>query len=159
MSEAEVQIQESVMHQFSTFRLAERLFGVNILDVKEVTQETVFTPVFHAPSEVKGYVNIRGQVHLVLDLSLLLGFEETKVSDSSRVVLFKPTVGDNFGVLVDAVGDVVEVDEKSIENRRKDENTDKPSDQRRVSEIGVGVCKLEKELLIVLNAVNMLKAV
>ena len=37
-------------HLFCTFRLEGDLFGVNILDVKEVTTETSYTRIAHAPN-------------------------------------------------------------------------------------------------------------
>ena len=36
---------------FCTFRVDGRLFGVDILDVKEVTAETTYTRVAHSPEE------------------------------------------------------------------------------------------------------------
>ncbi|MBF0525581.1 MAG: hypothetical protein HQK56_10850, partial [Deltaproteobacteria bacterium] len=42
--------------QFCSFWLSGRLFGVDILDVKEINSEITFTPIFHASKEVKGYV-------------------------------------------------------------------------------------------------------
>lgn len=140
-------------HQFCTFRISGRLFGVNILDVKEINPEAYFTPIFHAPREVKGYVNIRGQIYLILDLRLLLGFESKVVDESSRLVLFKPEVGDPFGILVDRIGDVVEVDETQIEDSQ--EGSEK--DEHRSQELRDGVCKLGEELLVVLNSRNLLK--
>ena len=63
---------------FCTFRVDGRLFGVDILDVKEVTAETTFTRVAHAPDEVLGLVNIRGHIYLALDLRRLLGMPATR---------------------------------------------------------------------------------
>ncbi|MDH5637536.1 MAG: chemotaxis protein CheW, partial [Nitrospinota bacterium] len=71
--------------QLSTFRLNDRLFGVDIQDVKEINTEVTFTQIFHASKEVRGYVNIRGQIHLVLDLRILLGFEKKEPDHDSRV--------------------------------------------------------------------------
>ena len=95
--------------QVSTFWLSGRLFGVDIMDVKEINTEVDFTPIFHSSKEVKGYVNIRGQIHLVLDLRLLLGFESKEVDINSRVVIFKQSIAEPFGALVDKVGDILEV--------------------------------------------------
>ena len=156
--QAEMQGATISRQQFSTFYLADRLFGVNILNVKEITPETSFTPIFHAPPEVKGYVNIRGQVHLVLDMRLLLGLNSRDVDNQSRVVLFKPEVGDDFGVLVDRIGDVVNVEEGNIEERRQEEQeSDLP--ERRNAHLGVGVCKLEKELLVLLDSRQFLATI
>ena len=62
-----------------------RLFGVDILDVKEVTAETAYTRVAHAPDEVLGLVNIRGHIYLALDLRRLLGMPATVLTGDSRI--------------------------------------------------------------------------
>ena len=147
--------------QFCTFGVAGRLYGVDILHVKEINSQTEFTPVFHAPPEVRGYVNIRGQVHLILDLRLLLGFESTEANEASRVVLFKSEVGESFGVLVDSIGDVVEVDVDQIEDR-PDAAQLTQGDSEQVSlhvALIEGVCWLKGELLVVLNATRFLNVI
>lgn len=147
--------------QFCTFWLSNRLFGVDILHVKEITSELEFTPVFHAPSEVKGYVNIRGQIHLVIDLRLLLGFENKEIMKTSKVILFKPEVGESFGMLVDKIGDVLEVGEDEMERQYSKEQmeleeTDKAKNGTYLKE---GVCKLKNQLLIILSAKNLLTSI
>ena len=106
--------------KFCTFYLAGRLYGVDILHVKEISSVVRFTPIYHAPREVMGFVNIRGQIHLVLDLQMLLGQEqevEAEAGGRSLLVIFKPVVGESFGVLIDRIGDVVEIAEDEIEDR------------------------------------------
>lgn len=142
--------------QVCTFRAAGRLFGVDILHVKEVTSEMVFTPIYHAPPEMRGYVNIRGQIHLVIDMRRLLGFPPRDPDRLSRIVIFKHTVGDPFGILVDSVGDVVSVEEKRIEDRRKDEKGAPEGVERRGAKLGLGVYQLQDQLLVILHAPNIL---
>ena len=108
---------ETEKRQFCTFWISGRHFGVDILDVKEINSEVGFTPIFHAPKEVKGYVNIRGEIYLILDLGLILGFQSTEVDEPSRTVLFDSGAGEAFGVLVDSISDIVTVDVEQIENR------------------------------------------
>lgn len=146
---------------FCTFQVSGRLFGVDILDVKEVNREASFTPVFHAPEEVRGYVNIRGQIYLILDLRVLLGLNAGDAEESNRLVLFKSSVGDSFGIVVDTVGDVVEVDGDEIEDRRKGgQAVSEEGERRGESEDHVsGVCKLKNALLVILNARNLLKSI
>ena len=150
---------ESSLYRFCTFRLSERLYGVDIKDVKEINTEINFTPIFHAPKEIKGYINIRGQIYLLLDPRKLFGFADKEIDETSRVVLFMPHVGEPCGVLVDSIEDVVTVEEKMIENRRQNEQKVPEGIERRAADVGEGVCKLEKELLIILNAGRLLKAV
>lgn len=145
--------------QFCTFHIGGRLFGVDILDVKEINTETTFTPIYHAPKEVKGYVNIRGQIHLIIDLRLIMGFEEKPIDSSSRLILFKQKIGESFGILVDKIGDILEVDEAKIEDRRKEDRGAPTSNDRRSSEISSGICMLEKQLLIILNSRKLLQLI
>lgn len=142
--------------QFCTFRSAQRLFGVEVTDVKEIHPVVKFTPVFHASEAVRGIVNIRGQVHLVIDLRVLLGFESRETDDLSQIILFKPHVGESFGILVDDIGDVAKTDENQIEETGKD-GTVRDKSFRRFTDLIEGVCKLKTELLVVLNSGALLK--
>ena len=154
--------QDGRLVQFCTFHVAGRHYGVEILKVKEITGETEFTPVHHAPREVKGYVNIRGQINLVIDIRPLLGFESKPADGSSRVVLFKPEVGEAFGILVDRIGDVVNAMESKIEWRERSSQTSGGLEQAthfNTEEIEAGVCKLEKSLLVLLDPAKVLSSV
>ena len=149
------------IRQFCTFVISDRLFGVDILDVKEINPETDFTPIYHSPKEIVGYVNIRGQIHLVIDLRLLLGYESRLINEKSRVVLFKTEVGPHFGVMVDQIGDVVEIDENLIEDQRQYHKKSKDDSELKIgdSRLITGVCKLNSNLLVILDARKFLKAI
>lgn len=159
-SDTGVKIDGKTM-KFCTFWLSGRHFGVNILDVKEINRELDFTPIFHATKEVKGYVNIRGQIHLVLDLRLHLGFESRELDNDSCILIFKQAVAEPFGVLVDKIGDVVEVEESKIEERSKfDENIARDVEGLTdVNNLIEGICKLDNNLLVILNAKNLLSTI
>jgi purine-binding chemotaxis protein CheW len=135
---------------FCTFRLNGRLFGVDVLDAKEVTAETAYTPVAHAPDEVLGLVNIRGHIYLALDLHRLLGLPVAPVSGDSRLVLFKPTVGNAFGVMVDAIADIRTVDAARTGTFALSGRDANLSTAGRAGLIDC-VCQLDGELLVVLN--------
>jgi len=145
--------------QICSFRLADRLFGVNILDVKEVNSEIEITPIYHAQSSVRGYMNIRGQIHLVIDLRTEFGFPRGVITPESKVIIFKQSVDEPFGVLVDSIGDVVEVTETEITDRRGQTNeSDTAVEVRRArSELCEGVCPLKQELMLLLNARGILQ--
>ncbi|WP_161602498.1 chemotaxis protein CheW [Tautonia marina] len=134
---------------FCTFRLAGGLFGVDLLDVKEITAETTTTRVAHAPDEVLGLVNIRGHIYLALDLRRLLGLPASGVAAESRLVLFKPSVGAAFGVMVDEIADIQAADPGLIDPfSRADLPGDGPGAVR--VELIESVIRLADELLVVL---------
>jgi chemotaxis signal transduction protein len=148
--------------QLCSFRLAGRLFGVDILKVKEINNDIRITPVFQAPPAVAGYMNIRGRIHLVVDLRTVFEFPAKAVDKDSKVIIFKPSVDEAFGALVDKVADVVTVSRNRIEERRdtKKDTADKGS-ERRVADRALteGVCKLDQDLLVILNAAEILKVI
>lgn len=128
---------------FCSFWVADHLFGIDILDVKEINAESSFTPIFHAPPQVRGYVNIRGQIHLVVDPREPLGLPADPSLAGKMLLIFKPTVADNFAMLVDRVGDILAVPEDRIEGQ-----ADVAGDG---GELASGVCKLDGQLMVVLN--------
>jgi len=131
---------------------------VDIRDVKEINTEVSFTPILHAPRQVKGYLNIRGQIHLVLDLRLILGFEEDPDVEGKKVIIFKQSVAEPFGVLVDMMGDIIEAEDSQIEDPPKEEGLSEEKQMTLERRVISGFCKLKSGLLIILNPRNFLKS-
>lgn len=143
--------------QLCTFWLEGRLFGIDILDVKEIGDNVDLTPISHAPSAVLGYISVRGQIHLVVDLRHAFRFERRSFSPMPSVILFRSAVDEPFGVLVDRVDDVVTIRGDQIEERRRKQRDAVPVDRRRAPpELSLGVCRLDRGLLVVLNARGIL---
>lgn len=145
-----------------TFRIAERLFGVEIDQVKEVVQHARVVGVPHASPDAAGLVNIRGKLHLIADLRRLFGFEPSDDRGDVSLVLFKPEVGESMGVLVDRLGDVIAMDPYQIEDRRAGEPKDGslPPDERRKARQGLalGVGRTREGLLVLLDPKGILPA-
>ena len=155
-SDLDIFLNRSVI-QMCTFRMAGRLFGVDILDVKEVNENVNITPIYHAPPDVCGYINIRGQILLVVNLHQTFGLDQEREAEQitgGKIVVFKQYVDEPFGILVDEVCDVVPIETKRIVDRRSSGgDTSESREIRRIrDEMVVGVYPLEKELLLVLNA-------
>jgi purine-binding chemotaxis protein CheW len=132
---------------YCTFRAGGRLFGVPILDVREVTTVTACTRIPHTPPEVLGYVNIRGHIFLALDLRRLLELTGEKNETDRRLVIFKASVGPAFGVMVDEIGEIVSVTPDQIEHIQGSQEL-RPGER---ADLVANACKLETELLIVLE--------
>ncbi len=155
---------ESPKRQFCTFIVYNRLFGVDILNVKEVNPQVNCVPIYHAPPEVKGYINIRGQIYLILDSLVTLGFDPASVTDITehqRIILFKSTIDEPFGILVDRISDVVTIEIDKIENRRSEAVNKKRSPSNRIelgsSDFSEGIAKLDDQLLVILNPHALLR--
>lgn len=98
--------------QYITFRLAQSLMGVDILDIREIIPCTRITRVQCAPGFVTGLINLRGQILTILDISVLMGFEKTG-QPGSHIIVFKHR---NVGFVVDQIGDLFDVERSRIES-------------------------------------------
>ena len=143
---------------FCTFRIDGHLFGVDMLDVKEVTTETTSTRIAHAPQEVSGLVNIRGHIYLALDLRRLLGLSDATITGESRLVLFKPSVGSAFGVIVDEISETQTTTPDRIE-AFSSANPDAVNARIQRVDLIAAVCQLPGELLVILNPRRFLTVV
>lgn len=97
-----------------TFRLADEIYGINVMQVQEVLRMTDIAPVPGAPHYVMGIINLRGNVVTVLDTRKLLDLATTEISDSTRIMIIesgKVTVG----LLVDSVAEVVNISSNEID--------------------------------------------
>ena len=134
---------------YCTFRSHTNWYGIPVLDVKEVTTETTYTRIPHAPKEVLGFVNIRGHIYLALELGNLLGVSSHCNGNPAQLVLFKPTVGAAFGIAVDEVGEIM-----SIPNSQREEFSGVERFEIDPADRGVlvsHICKTESTVLIVLD--------
>jgi purine-binding chemotaxis protein CheW len=143
---------------FCSFRLDGHLFGVDMLDVKEVTTETTCTQIAHAPDEVRGFVNIRGHIYLALDLRRLLGMPLAEPTPDARMILFKPAVGQAFGVLVDEISEIHVAMPDRIDAFTTEGHSSLAAKLSRI-ELIAAICKLPDELLVVLNPRRFLTVV
>ncbi|TWI64842.1 purine-binding chemotaxis protein CheW [Desulfobotulus alkaliphilus] len=140
--------------QICTFIIEGEHYGLDILDVKEVHAGNRFTPIHHAPETVKGYVNIRGQIHLIVDLKVLLGHPPTPERESTRILLFKPGAGEAFGVLVDAIGDVCPAPDSLIAPMDSQTASSGPGILRHLA---TGILKNSSHLVTLLSAKSILQ--
>jgi len=145
------------MKQLLTFQIAGRLFGIDISAAREVSPVVDYTPVFHVVDEIKGLVNIRGQIYLVLDLHKILGYEFSGKTEDTRFIIFKENIGESFGVIIDKVGEVVEISEKEIRNIQSGNESGVEDLGSKVEALTLGISKLENQLLVVLNPEKLLK--
>ncbi len=101
--------------QWVTFRLADEVYGINVMQVQEVLRVTEIAPVPGAPHYVLGIINLRGNVVTVIDTRIRLGLPTAEVTDSTRVVIIE-TQRHVVGMLVDCVAEVVDVAASEVES-------------------------------------------
>ena len=129
--------------QFCTFYLDKLMFGVELGKVQEVIRYLEITEIPLAPRVVSGLMNLRGQIVTAMDLRRRLDLPDRPEGAHPMNVVIRSSDG-AVSLLVDEIGDVVEVTEDSFE--RPPETL-----QGNVREVILGVHKLEKQLMHVLN--------
>jgi purine-binding chemotaxis protein CheW len=100
--------------QYATFEVDDQLFGVEVGAVQEVLSFSEYTAVPLAPAAVGGLFNLRGQVIAAVDLRVQLGLPARAMEGPVMNVILR---GDDepVSLLVDRIGEVVELDEASFE--------------------------------------------
>lgn len=104
--------------QYLTFYLADELFAVGILVIKEIIQYGQLTTVPLMPSYIRGVINLRGAVVPVIDLYARFGRGTATVGKRTCIVIIEVRHEDesiDIGIMVDAVSAVIDISEQQIE--------------------------------------------
>ncbi|MDX9731441.1 MAG: chemotaxis protein CheW [Bdellovibrionales bacterium] len=110
--------------QFATFYLEDRMYGIDVMQVQEITKYLPVTQVALAPGYVKGLINLRGQISTAIGLRELFGVQayghpaplvESDADDEQEMAVVCRVNGELMSLLVDRIGDVIEVDESDFE--------------------------------------------
>lgn len=96
------------------FRVAEQEFCVDIMAVREIRGWVPATPLPRSPAFVRGVINLRGAVLPILDVAARLGLP-APVATARHVIIVAQIGLQVIGLLVDAVSDILTVDEQSIQ--------------------------------------------
>jgi chemotaxis protein CheZ len=132
-------------NQYIGFRVDENEHALPILKVREIIRMPGITELPDLPEHVIGVTNLRGSVIPVVDLHHLTGKTGQTGKDSVVIVL---TEGhSSFGVIVDSITGVINIDDNDIAPPESFMN----ADNLKIS----GVAKLDERLLILLDAAEL----
>src|SRR6202789_1310408 len=93
-------------NQLLCVRLGDQEFALSIRAIREIRGWISSTPLPHAPSYIKGMINLRGSVLAMIDLAERLGLPSVPPNTTSVVVVIEH--GERVvGLLVDAVSDII----------------------------------------------------
>ena len=135
--------------QLCTFRLDGHLFGVDVVRVQEVIRYQEMTRVPLASPVIQGLINLRGQIVTALDMRERFECPPRASSELPMNVVIRTEDG-VVSLLVDEIGDVVEVREEDFE---------RPPET--ISSLGkdliAGVYKLDDQLLLLLDTNRVIR--
>jgi purine-binding chemotaxis protein CheW len=100
--------------QMVVFKLSNEEFAVEVSSVEAIIKLQAITKVPHAPSYVVGVTNLRGNIVPVVDLKKRLGLPATENSLDTRIIVALLQES-KVGMVVDAVSQVIEIDDAQIE--------------------------------------------
>ncbi len=129
--------------QFCTFFLDGHVFGTPVPKVQEVIQYQEMTRVPLAPDVISGMINLRGQIVAAIDLRRRLGLPNRPTGQLPINVVVRTNDG-AVSLLVDEIGDVIEVEESTLESPPE-------TLQGFAREVVKGVYKLSGRLLLALD--------
>ena len=104
-------------HQVLTFVLGNETYGVDILRVQEIRGWSSVTKIPHAPAHVLGVLNLRGAIVPIVDLRMRFNLERAEYTAVTVIIVLavqSESGRRNFGVVVDGVSDVVDVDAAAV---------------------------------------------
>ncbi len=130
-----------------SFRVAGKLFGIEITEVKEINRNVEFTTVPRAVAQIVGLFNMRGQIVTLFELATILSLSDAR-RRSGRVtcIILKQGSGspNQCGFIIDEPGDVLDLDSSIVEDPPSQLLTDQ-------SDHIAKVARLPDELLLIIN--------
>ncbi len=141
--------QQDSFKQLVTVYVEGQLLGFPISRVRDVFALHHLTSVPCASAAVAGLVNLRGRVVTMLSLRVMLGFEQKQVNDGDMAIGIE-CKNDAIGLIVDQVGDVIDVDVQARENNPA--NLD-----ARWAPFCIGIHKLNDTLLVEIDLNRLLE--
>ena len=134
--------------EYVTVMLGGQLFGLPISRVQDVFMPERLTRVPLAPPEVAGVLNLRGRIVTAIDMRGRLALPER---DDKRppMAIGIECKGESYGLVIDAVGEVVTLDESAREPNPV--NLDVA-----LARISAGIHRLERQLLVILDVDRVL---
>jgi purine-binding chemotaxis protein CheW len=141
-------------NQLVTFQLGEELYGINIMDVKEIVRAQDIRSIPNAPGYVEGIFNLRSEIIPIVNLHKRFHLKRMAASEEDELLsgfIILDIDGMKLGVIIDRVSRVVTIERENIQ----------PPPQM-LSGIGAeyitGVVRQEQGYLIILNIRDLFNA-
>ena len=106
-----------VQFQLVTFRLGEELYGVNIMDVKEIVRLQNVRVIPNAPYYVEGIIKLRSEIIPIIDLHKRFNIQSTTKPEDIEMeggFIILDIEGSKIGIIIDKVERVVTIKEEDV---------------------------------------------
>lgn len=127
--------------QYCTFYVGSYYLGIEISFVQEVLKEQKISYVPLASKNVRGLINLRGEILTAIDMWSMLKIEKKSESEMNMVVR---TNNGTFSLVVEKIGEIIEVSQNKYQ-------AIPPHIDEYMKSLLMGVYQLEEELLLLIN--------
>jgi len=139
-------------NQLVTFHLGAELYGVDIMDVKEIVRVQSIRAIPNAPTYVEGIFNLRSEIVPIINLHKRFHLKKLVSADEDEELLASFVIidldGMKLGIIIDRISRVITVERDEVQ----------PPPQM-ITGIGAeyiqGVVRQEKGYLIILDVRNL----
>lgn len=145
--------EDVVYHQWATFKVDNELYGIDVIQVKEVLRYSEITPVPGSDHFIQGIINLRGNVVTVIDTRQMFGLIPQTPDDDTRIIVVEYNEQEVVGLVVDSVDEVINLPQNDID--RAPSATGEEATKRFVQ----GVCYYNNILIILLDLLKMLQSI
>ena len=147
------QQEDVIYHQWATFRVDNELYGIDVMQVKEVLRYSQITPVPGADASILGIINLRGNVVTVIDTRQMFHMPQVEHDDDTRIIVVEFNEAEVIGLDVDSVDEVVNLPQNEVD--RAPNASGDETNKRFVQ----GVCYHSNLLIILLDLSKMLLSI
>ena len=115
IDQSQAHVDADMVKQWVSFMLDEDTYAVDVMKIREVLRPLEITPVAGSQYFVLGVINLRGNVVTVIDARRRFNLPANEATNDVRIILIE-LKEDIVGVLVDRVGEVLQVGPSQIES-------------------------------------------
>jgi len=111
-------VNKAASRQLVTFQLGEELYGVNIMDVKEIVRVQAIRTIPNAPTYVEGIFNLRSEIIPIINLHKRFHLRKLVSSEEDELLsgfVILDIDGMKLGVIIDRISRVVTIEKEDIQ--------------------------------------------
>ncbi|MBN1243583.1 MAG: chemotaxis protein CheW [Spirochaetales bacterium] len=112
MAERDTQIQ------LVTFQLSEELYGIDIMDVKEIVRVQDIRPLPNAPGYIEGLFNLRGEIIPIINLHKRFHLKKAQLGEDEQLLsgfIIIDIERMKLGIIIDKVERVISIEVNDIQ--------------------------------------------
>jgi len=104
--------------QLVTFQLGEELYGINIMDVKEIVRVQTIRAIPNAPTYVEGIFNLRSEIIPIINLHKRFHLKKLASTEEDELLsgfVILDIDGMKLGIIIDRISRVITIEKEDIQ--------------------------------------------